>query len=76
MDGRLSSAPLIVPVNWAPYDEGQSDEARVEPENNGGDEDRRPVVDRALLVTRGDATPRLEPIDAALDHIPMGIDCR
>jgi hypothetical protein len=31
----------------------RSDDSRFEPEDDGGDDDHRAVVDRALLVARG-----------------------
>ncbi len=46
-----------------------SDESGVEPENDGGDDDHRSVVDHALLVARGEPAPLLEAVDAALHDV-------
>jgi hypothetical protein len=53
-----------------------SDASRFEPDDNGGDDHHRPVVDGAFFVARSESTPLLEPIDAALDHIASRIDGR
>lgn len=51
-----------------------SDASGFEPDDNGGKNHHRPVVDCALFIARGESTPLLEPIDTALDHIPAGVD--
>lgn len=48
--------------------------SRFKPDDNGGNDDHRPVVDRTLLVARGESTPLLEPIDTALDYIATRVD--
>lgn len=48
--------------------------SRFEPEDDGGNDDHRPVVDRTLLVAGGQSTPLFEPVDTALDYIATGVD--
>ncbi len=55
---------------------GLSDESRREPDGDGGDDHQRPVVDRAFLVARCQATPLFEAIDAALHDVAAGIGRR
>jgi hypothetical protein len=45
------------------------DELRVEPEDDGGENKHRAIIDRALLIPGGDPTPLFEPIDAALNGL-------
>src|SRR6478609_2691574 len=53
---------------------GFADASRVEPDNDGGDNDHRPVVGSALLIARRQPTPLLEAIDAALHHVATRVD--
>ena len=53
---------------------GLSDESRLEPEDDRGDDDHRAIVGGALFVAGGQSAPLLEPIDTTLDHIPTGVD--
>jgi hypothetical protein len=55
-------------------DEGLPDESRLEPHDNGGDDDHRPVVDRPLLVASREPAPLFEPVDAALHDVAPRID--
>lgn len=49
-----------------------SDESRLKPDDDGGDNDHRPIVDGALLVAGGESTPLFEPIDTAFDDVAPG----
>src|SRR5262249_48103492 len=51
-----------------------SDESRFEPDEVGGDDDHRPVVERTLLEARRQPTPLFESIDAALHHVASDVD--
>jgi len=44
------------------------------PDDNGGKDHQRRVVDGALFVVRGQISPLFEPIDAALDDIAPRVD--
>src|SRR5262249_49573899 len=50
------------------------DESRAEPINDGGEDDHRPIIERAFLVTSRQSTPLFESIDTALDDVATGID--
>lgn len=50
------------------------DESTFEPKDNGRQDEHRAVIERPLLITRSQAAPLLEPIDAALDDVATGID--
>jgi hypothetical protein len=50
--------------------------SRVKPEDDGGQDQHGPIVDGAFLVTRRQATPLFEPIDAALHHVAPRVDDR
>lgn len=52
-----------------------SDESRLEPENDGSNDDHCAVVDGAFLVAGRQPPPLFEPVDAALDHIPPRVNC-
>jgi hypothetical protein len=51
-----------------------SDVSGLQPKDDRGLDDHRPLVDGALLVAGGQASPLLELVDAALDHVapPVG----
>jgi len=59
---QLNSAPSL------------SSGSRVKPDDNGREDDQRPIVDRAFLVAGDQSTPLLEAIDASLDHVAPGRD--
>ena len=51
-----------------------ADKSLFEPEDDRGDDDHRAIIERPLLVARGQPTPLFEPIDAALDDIATRVD--
>ena len=65
---------LLEPTQRRWWAQGLSDACRFEPDDDGRDHHHRAVVDCTLLITRRQATPLLEPIDAPLDHIPTRVD--
>ena len=46
----------------------------IKPQDESGEDEHRAIVERALLVSRGESTPLLKPIDAALDEIAPSVD--
>jgi hypothetical protein len=48
--------------------------SRVEPDDNRSDDHHRPVINRTLLVTRGQPAPLFEPVDTALHHVAPRVD--
>jgi hypothetical protein len=53
---------------------GLSNGSRVEPDDDGRDDDQRPIVNCAFLVAGRQPTPLFEAIDTPLDQVAPGID--
>jgi hypothetical protein len=70
-------ASALVPAN-APYRATPasilSDASRAQPDDDGGENHHRLVVDRPLLIARGDPTLLLEQSAAALHHVAPRLD--
>jgi hypothetical protein len=49
-------------------------ESRVEPNDDGSDDDHCSVIRRSLLIAGRQPTPLLQAVDAALDHVATGVD--
>jgi len=54
--------------------EGRSDGSGLQPEDDRGKDQHRPVIECAFLIAGGEATPLFEAIDAALDHVAPCVD--
>lgn len=48
--------------------------SRGEPEDDGGEDHHRPIIDRALLIARRQPAPLLEAIDTALHDVAASVD--
>lgn len=58
-----------------PMHQGLPDESGLEPDDDGSDDDQRPIVGRPFLVARCQPAPLLEPVDAPFHDVASGIDC-
>ena len=55
-------------------DEVVPDESRLKPDDDGGQDNHRAIIERAFLIPGGYTAPLFKPVDAAFHHVASRID--
>jgi hypothetical protein len=55
-------------------DEVVPDKSRLKPDDDGGQDDHRAIIERAFLIPGGYTAPLFKPVDAAFHHVAPRID--